>query len=536
MRGIGVLEDHLHLLAHGDHAAAVELGEVHALEQDLAGGRVVEPQHQAAERGFPAARFADQAQRLAAPDVDRHIIDGAHELGLAQPARTHREELLGPLDGEDAVVVVAVDGGLARRLDPAVFRIDGLDFGHAVAGGEVPRLHLHEGGILQALVDDEAAARAEAAARRRVEQVGRRPVDGGELGVAAAIEARHGRQQPARVGVERPAEHALGGAALDQARRIHDVHAVGVAGDDAEVVGDDDDRHAEPAGEVLHQLQDLRLDGDVERGGGLVRDQELGIAGKPDGDHHALAHTARQLMRVLRQAARRVRYADQGEQLDGAGARFRLAHLQMNEQRLHDLQADAQHRVERGHRLLEDHGDLPAAQLTHLLLGEREQLPTIEADVALDARSAGRQQSHRRQCGDGFARTRLADDGHHLAGIDGIAQPFDSPHRAVRGHELHVKVVDLDDGARRKVTHSRCRRLCKRPTSEARDDLVVHPNVLPSTNGQLLVPQPRLLVACGILHTKPLLSYQGNAEQADKAFWRPKWSMTPTNVEVAIAR
>ena len=35
--------------------------------------------------------------------------------------------------------------------------------------------------------------------------------------------------------------------------------------------------------------------------------------------------------------------------------------LEMDGERLHDLQPDLQHRVERGHRLLEDHGDLAAA-------------------------------------------------------------------------------------------------------------------------------------------------------------------------------
>ena len=124
--------------------------------------------------------------------------------------------------------------------------------------------------------------------------------------------------------MQRPREHALGRAALDQARRIHHVHAVGVARDDAEVVRDDDDRDAEPARQILHQLEDLRLDGDVERGGRLVGDEQLGIAGKADGDHHALAHAARELMRILVEPAFGVGDADQGQQLDGPRAR-RLA-------------------------------------------------------------------------------------------------------------------------------------------------------------------------------------------------------------------
>ena len=45
----------------------------------------------------------------------------------------------------------------------------------------------------------------------------------------------------------------------------------------------------------LHQLQDLRLDGDVERGGRLVGDQQRRPADQRHGDHRPLAQPARQL-------------------------------------------------------------------------------------------------------------------------------------------------------------------------------------------------------------------------------------------------
>ena len=94
---------------------------------------------------------------------------------------------------------------------------------------------------------------------------------------------------------------------------------------------DDDQRDAEAARQILHQLEDLRLDGHVERGGRLVGDDQLRIAGKPDRDHHALAHAAGELMRILIEPALGVGDADQLQQLDGAGARLLLVHLQVDE-------------------------------------------------------------------------------------------------------------------------------------------------------------------------------------------------------------
>ena len=214
-----------------------------------------------------------------------------------------------------------------------------------------------------------------------------------------------------------PQEDVVGAALLDDARRVHDVDAVGVAGDHAEIVGDDDQRDVEPARQVLHQLQDLRLDGDVERGGRLVGDEELGIAGEPDRDHHALAHAAGQVMRILLEPALAVGDADEPQQLERPRARLALAHLQVDEQRLHDLLADRQDRIERGHRLLEDHRDVAAAHLAHVVVGEIEQVAALEQDAARgDAAGVLGQKPHDGERGHRLAAAGFADDRHHFAG------------------------------------------------------------------------------------------------------------------------
>ncbi len=74
---------------------------------------------------------------------------------------------------------------------------------------------------------------------------------------------------------------------------------VGHLGDHAEIVGDQDDGGAGVAAQAAHQVEDLRLDGDVERGGRLVGDQQPRAAGQRHGDHGALAHAAGQLVRIV---------------------------------------------------------------------------------------------------------------------------------------------------------------------------------------------------------------------------------------------
>ena len=51
-----------------------------------------------------------------------------------------------------------------------------------------------------------------------------------------------------------------------------------------------------------HQIEDLRLDRDVERGRRLVGDQQLRVAGERHRDHHALPHAARELVRIVVEA------------------------------------------------------------------------------------------------------------------------------------------------------------------------------------------------------------------------------------------
>jgi hypothetical protein len=65
---------------------------------------------------------------------------------------------------------------------------------------------------------------------------------------------------------------------LDDASRVHDGHPVGHFSDDAEIVGDEEQREPEALLQVAQQVQDLRLDRDVERRRRLVGDEERGAS------------------------------------------------------------------------------------------------------------------------------------------------------------------------------------------------------------------------------------------------------------------
>ena len=72
-------------------------------------------------------------------------------------------------------------------------------------------------------------------------------------------------------------------------------------------------------------------------------------------------------MGILPQPLFRRGNADRRQKLGAAPRRRRRVHAEMRLQRLDDLGADGEHGIERGHRVLEDHGELGPAQLAQFL-------------------------------------------------------------------------------------------------------------------------------------------------------------------------
>ncbi len=163
----------------------------------------------------------------------------------------------------------------------------------------------------------------ERAARRRADQRRRRALDRHER-VEPPLDRRHRVEQTPRVRVLRPLEDLARRAVLHRAAGVHHHHGVRRLGDDAEIVRDQDDADVELALEVLDQLEDLRLHGHVERGRRLVADQDGRVVDERHRDHRALAHAARELVRVVARPAVGVRDPDVLEELD-ARARARSA-------------------------------------------------------------------------------------------------------------------------------------------------------------------------------------------------------------------
>ena len=204
---------------------------------------------------------------------------------------------------------------------------------------------------------------------RQVARIGRLAADREQSLPIASVDARHGAQQRPRVGMLRRAEDRLRRALLDDPPRVHHEYPRAQARDQRDIVGDQQDRGAGVLVELAHQRDDLVLDSHVERGGRLVGDQQCRTVGDSHRDHCALAHAAGIFVRIAARALMRCcGIPTPLQQVEHAAADRGGRELGVQTDRLGELCADPQHRIERGHRVLEYHRDALPAHLPHLRL------------------------------------------------------------------------------------------------------------------------------------------------------------------------
>ena len=242
-------------------------------------------------------------------------------------------------------------------------------------------------------------------------------------------------------------EQLLDRGLFDLASGVHHHHPARILGDDPHVVGDQHDRGTELLLELDHQVEDLRLDGDVEGGGGLVGEQDLRTAGKGHPDHHALVHAAGELVGVLVRTPLRLGHAHEPEHVHGALPCIAPGQALVANERLRDLATHRDHRIQRCHRLLEDHRDLASAHLLHLRLGEVQEVVALEAHRA--ARDAARglgEKTHDRERGHRLAAPGLAHHAERLPCFDGVGHSMDGAQEPVAGPKLDAQIGDFEQG------------------------------------------------------------------------------------------
>ena len=279
--------------------------------------------------------------------------------------------------------------------------------------------------------------------RRRLDRW--RRADSGSVAAIGAIHTRHRLQQHARIRMLRRREQFAGVAALDRLAMAHHHDAIRHPRDHAHVVCDQNQPRASLALQLVHQVEHLRLHRHVQRRRRLVRQQHLWFAQHGGGNHHALAHPARQLVRKLVQAAPRLGNAHALQPFNDALLGVTSLEILVTRQYLSHLRANRHVRRQRRQRVLKDHADLRAADFVQLLARHARKFLAIELDRARD-NAIARRQPHRRQHSLALARPALADQPEALPPRHVERQLLHRLDKPVRRLERHRQVAHIKNG------------------------------------------------------------------------------------------
>jgi hypothetical protein len=179
-------------------------------------------------------------------------------------------------------------------------------------------------------------------------------------------------------------QHAIYLTQLDQLTGIHHRDAIAEPTNDPEIVADEQQGHTRFAPKARQQAQNLRLDGDVQRGRRLVEDQERGSASQRRGDQRALLHSTRELVGEGAGDLSRAIDPHLAQRDFAAGERLGQRQSKMLYHRFSDLPANAERRVERSERILKHGADASSENPPAPCRSETDEVLAFEPDRAGD--------------------------------------------------------------------------------------------------------------------------------------------------------
>ncbi|MNV37766.1 hypothetical protein D3C71_1292970 [compost metagenome] len=157
--------------------------------------------------------------------------------------------------------------------------------------------------------------------------------------------------------MQRVVIHLIVGAQLDGMTKIHHQHAVRNMLHHRQVVGDEDERQPHFPLQFLQQIDNLRLNRDVQRGNRFITNNQLRFQNQRTSNTDTLTLTARKFVRI---AVNQVwQQADFHHHRFDAIANFLTRHFRMiGAQRLGNNITDVHTRVQGRQRVLENHLDV----------------------------------------------------------------------------------------------------------------------------------------------------------------------------------
>ena len=151
-------------------------------------------------------------------------------------------------------------------------------------------------------------------------------------------------------------EQLIRGSQLHHLAEVHNADTVGEVLNDAQVMGDEQNRQTQLLTQVVQQVDDLRLNGNIQSGDGLVGDQQLGVHDDRTGDADTLTLATGELVGITTCVL--ANQTDQLQHLVNLLVQNFLVPLALDHQTFGDDLLNGHTGVQRGDGILENHLNL----------------------------------------------------------------------------------------------------------------------------------------------------------------------------------
>ena len=182
--------------------------------------------------------------------------------------------------------------------------------------------------------------------------------------------------------MHRACKHLGNRPPFDDPAGEHNGHVVTILSNDSEIMGNDQRCCALGPYELPQQVQHLCLHRHIQPGGRFVGYHQLRLVHQGHGNHHALRHAARQLMRISAVTRLRIWNAHSAQDLNGALACSRGRQLAVRPYQSHQLVAHTGHRLQSGPGILGHKTNLGAAYLVECRTPQAQQINTFKKDFS----------------------------------------------------------------------------------------------------------------------------------------------------------
>ena len=152
-------------------------------------------------------------------------------------------------------------------------------------------------------------------------------------------------------------ENLIDGSLFYDLAGVHNGNPVAHRSNNAEIVGNHDNGGSFFLRQLFQKLQDLCLYGYIQCGCRLICDNELRITRQRRRNDDSLPHTAGKFERILIEPFFRTWNSDLPHQLNGFRFRLFFGAILMLSNSLCHLNSDFQDRIQKCHRILENHAD-----------------------------------------------------------------------------------------------------------------------------------------------------------------------------------